>query len=95
MTTPKFTTTAELAEWLAKEKLPEIEADMELAEADGTSDYDYYEGLQTAYSIVLASITGASDWRELVPHDHFWTVDMLTDGNPVVCQICQTEKVGE
>lgn len=69
MTTPRFTTTADLAEWLAKEKLPEIEADMELAEVDGTSDYDYFEGLQTAYAIVLASITGTSDWREIVEKD--------------------------
>jgi hypothetical protein len=49
-------TPAEIQAWL-NDRIPEIETSMATAEAEGSSDYDYYEGLYDAYSIVLGLLT--------------------------------------
>lgn len=37
-------------------RIEEYEKAQALAEADGTSDYDYYEGLLDAYGVTLAML---------------------------------------
>lgn len=39
-----------------RERLPDLYEGKEHAEADGTSEYDYYEGLIDAYEVILAKI---------------------------------------
>lgn len=39
-----------------RERLPDLYEGKDNAEADGTSEYDYYEGLIDAYEVILTKI---------------------------------------
>lgn len=61
---PKKPVTVASAKLTIKKLIREHERSRDRAEADGGSDYDYYEGLLDAYGVALAMLTQIEPDRE-------------------------------